>query len=292
MTNCSYCQSQDIIRRGFNYSKDYRIQKYSCKDCNKFFSYKDRLPKNHVSSEIVGLCFDLYLKGLSYRVIRQQILEKFEIKVSHVTIYYWIQQYTGMMKKYVDSLQPEVSVVWQMDETMIPFKGRGLIAKDNRMIKGGKWCWVCIDTVTRFAIDMYLANSVGTNDGMRFFKRIKNIIAVQPEVISTDGNNTYIGCIREYYPAAHHFNIKKISIKPNTSFVERFNGTIKNRTKTMRCFEEFYPCQTTLTAFQIYYNFLRPHMSLDGRTPAQAAGIDIEFPDRWVSLIRAALLSS
>jgi len=89
-----------------------------------------------------------------------------------------------------------------------------------------------------------------------------------------------------------HYNIKKISIKPNTSFVERFNGTIKNRTKTMRCFEGFYPCQTTLTAFQIYYNFLRPHMSLDGKTPAQAAGIDIEFPDRWVSLIRTALISS
>ena len=59
-----------------------------------------------------------------------------------------------------------------------------------------------------------------------------------------------------------------------------------------RSFGEFYPCQTTLTAFQIYYNFLRPHMSLEGKTPAQAAGIDIEFPQRWISLIRTSLLSA
>ena len=292
MTKCSYCGSLDIIKRGFNYVLDAKVQKYHCKSCYKIFSYEDRLPKNHVSSEIVGLCMDLYLKGLSYRVIKQQILEEFDIRVSHVTIYYWIQQYTDIMKKYVDSLKPNVSVVWQMDETVIPFKGRKLFRKDSRMVKGGKWCWVCIDTVTRFAIDMYLTNGVTSKDGMEFFERIKNTIGVEPEVISTDGNKSYVSPINKFYPNAAHFNLKKISIKPNTSFVERFNGTIKNRTKTMRCFDQFYPCQTTLTAFQIYYNFLRPHMGLNGKTPAQAAGIDIEFPERWVSLIRSSLISA
>ena len=292
MTKCSSCQGLDVIRRGFNYVKDYRVQKYYCKSCNKIFSYENRLPKNHVSSEIVGLCFDLYFKGLSYRVIRQQILEKYDLKISHTTIYYWIQEYTDIMKKYVDTLKPKVSVVWQMDETVISFKGRKLFLKDYRMVKGGKWCWVAIDTVTRFVMDMYLSESTTMVEASKFFERIKNIITVEPEVISTDGNGSYIKPIKTFYPKAMHLNIKKISIKPNTSFVERFNGTIKNRTKTMRCFEQFYPCQTTLTAFQIYYNFLRPHMALNGKTPAQAAGIDIEFPQRWISLIRTSLLSA
>ena len=60
----------------------------------------------------------------------------------------------------------------------------------------------------------------------------------------------------------------------------------------MRCFEGFYPCQSTLTAWQIYYNFLRPHMALNGRTPAQEAGVKVEFPERWASLIRNALFFS
>ncbi len=291
MIKCSWCQSPDIKKNGFNYAPDYKVQKYRCLSCKKIFSFTDRLPKNHVTSEIVSLCIDLYLKGLSYRVIKQQIIEEFNLKVSHVTIYNWIQEYTTLMKKYVDKLNPKVSVVWQMDETVIPFKGKRLFMKDYRMVKGGKWCWVCIDTTTRFVLDMYITQSSGLKDGMEFFKRIKKIIKVEPEVITTDGNQSYKRCIRETYPNAKHLNIKQISIKPNTSFVERFNGTIKNRTKTMRCFEQFNPCQTTLTAFQIYYNFLRPHMGLGGKTPAQAAGIDIDLTNRWTSLIRSSLIS-
>jgi len=29
--------------------------------------------------------------------------------------------------------------------------------------------------------------------------------------------------------------------------------------------------------FRAYYNFIRPHMSLDGKTPAEASGIDLNL---------------
>jgi len=38
---------------------------------------------------------------------------------------------------------------------------------------------------------------------------------------------------------------------------------------------------------RIYYNFIRPHMALSGKTPAEKAGIDLQLEDnRWESLIR------
>lgn len=41
--------------------------------------------------------------------------------------------------------------------------------------------------------------------------------------------------------------------------------------------------------FQNYYNFIRPHMSLEGKTPAEAAGIDLKLKgNRWENLIRQA----
>lgn len=45
--------------------------------------------------------------------------------------------------------------------------------------------------------------------------------------------------------------------------------------------------------FRTYYNFIRPHMSLEGRTPAEASGLDLELEEnRWLSLIkRSARLS-
>jgi len=38
---------------------------------------------------------------------------------------------------------------------------------------------------------------------------------------------------------------------------------------------------------RIYYNFIRPHMALNGLTPAEVANINLELgQNRWESLIR------
>jgi len=44
-----------------------------------------------------------------------------------------------------------------------------------------------------------------------------------------------------------------------------------------------------MDAPRLYFNFLRPHMSLDGHTPAQAAGIELNLSNnRWMSMIELA----
>ena len=41
--------------------------------------------------------------------------------------------------------------------------------------------------------------------------------------------------------------------------------------------------------FQNYYNFIRPHMSLDGKTPAEEAGINLKLKgNRWKAIIEKA----
>ncbi|MGA8905781.1 MAG: hypothetical protein WB661_12330 [Candidatus Bathyarchaeia archaeon] len=43
-----------------------------------------------------------------------------------------------------------------------------------------------------------------------------------------------------------------------------------------------------LTGLQIYHNYVRPHMGLDGKTPAEVAGIKVEEQDKWLTLIQNA----
>ncbi|MDI6846931.1 MAG: hypothetical protein QMD23_02205, partial [Candidatus Bathyarchaeia archaeon] len=39
----------------------------------------------------------------------------------------------------------------------------------------------------------------------------------------------------------------------------------------------------------IYYNFIRPHMSLNGKTPAEEAGINLKLEgNKWLALIEKA----
>ena len=36
---------------------------------------------------------------------------------------------------------------------------------------------------------------------------------------------------------------------------------------------------------RLYYNFIKPHESLDGKTPSEEAGITIEGENKWLTLI-------
>ena len=47
----------------------------------------------------------------------------------------------------------------------------------------------------------------------------------------------------------------------------------------------FWPGDRIIVATTMHYNFVRPHMGLDGRTPAEAAGIKIVGRDKWMTII-------
>lgn len=57
----------------------------------------------------------------------------------------------------------------------------------------------------------------------------------------------------------------------------------------MRGLDHDKTAQAMLKGNQIYYNYLRPHLSLEGKTPAQEAGIDLQLKgNKWEELIRRA----
>ena len=43
-----------------------------------------------------------------------------------------------------------------------------------------------------------------------------------------------------------------------------------------------------LTGYQLFHNYIRPHMGLNGLTPAEACGVKIEGENKWLTLIQNA----
>jgi hypothetical protein len=42
--------------------------------------------------------------------------------------------------------------------------------------------------------------------------------------------------------------------------------------------------------FKAYYNFVRPNQALKGKTPAEAAGVDLKLGEnRWLELVKKAM---
>jgi hypothetical protein len=72
--------------------------------------------------------------------------------------------------------------------------------------------------------------------------------------------------------------------------MERMNGEIRDREKVMRGLKvEETPI---LKGMQIYHNFIRPHMALNGETPAERAGIKVKDSNKWLTLIQNAAARS
>jgi hypothetical protein len=56
----------------------------------------------------------------------------------------------------------------------------------------------------------------------------------------------------------------------------------------MRGVDDEQTAQTMMDGLRIYYNFIRPHMALDGKTPAQQANISGSESANWLSMIKKA----
>ena len=44
-----------------------------------------------------------------------------------------------------------------------------------------------------------------------------------------------------------------------------------------------------LAGYQIYHNYVRPHEGLNGRTPAEASGIEVGGDNKWMTLENIAV---
>jgi putative transposase len=42
---------------------------------------------------------------------------------------------------------------------------------------------------------------------------------------------------------------------------------------------------TILKCYEIFHNYIRPHMGLDGKTPSEACGIKVDGTNKWLTLI-------
>ena len=68
----------------------------------------------------------------------------------------------------------------------------------------------------------------------------------------------------------------------------RFHNTLRERTKIMRGFHGcISSAQTLMKGFEIYYNWIRNHQSLEGLTPSQVACPNVQIKNRngWLELI-------
>ena len=90
-------------------------------------------------------------------------------------------------------------------------------------------------------------------------------------------------------PRTKHIRNAGFRDKSNNNMIERLHGTMRERDKVMRALRSTDPSQTIIDGLRAYYNFIRPYITLNGKTPAEEVNIDLGLGEnRWRSIVRKA----
>jgi putative transposase len=275
---CPSCHSQHFKKSGIRHNKSGDIQRYACKDCSKIFSINVGFEHMKHNPQAITAAMQLYFSGESLRNT-QGSLRLIGDDVSHQTVANWISKYTNIMKGYIDNIKPNVGSTWRADEVWIKVKG------------DLKYLFALMDDETRYWIAQEVADSKDKHDVRGLFREGKEIARRRPETLITDGLQSYhVAFKKEFYsnkaPQSQHINAIKLKGIANNNKMERINGEIRDREKTMRSLKK--KDTPILQGMQIFHNYIRPHEGLDGKTPSEACGIEIKGENKWITLIQNA----
>lgn len=276
MPQCKFCQSTAVVKNG----KRNGVQYYLCKECGRGFVHNKGLPRMRYPVEIVADAVYDYYAGVSLRKIVDGISQKIGRRPSDSAIYGWVRRLTKIVLAETKKHTPQVGDKWLADECVLK-------------LKDGKKYWLInvIDYDTRFLLASKLFGSRGIKEICLTFKAAKDKAKKSPKLMLTDGLKSYIdSCERVFGADTKHivttpFERKELS----TNIIERWHGTLKDRLKPMRGMDKSETHQLILEGFVLNYNYLRPHESLKGKTPAEAAKI-VSFPYKgWLDIIKGEI---
>ena len=274
LKNCQYCGSSEIAKDGIRHNKNGNLQIYQCRSCGHYFTINLGFQHMRATPEIVTSAMQLYFTGESLRNV-QKFLKLQGVTVSHVAIMKWIKKYVRKMESYLENMKPNVSDTWRADELYLKVKGNM------------KYLFSMMDDETRFWIAQEVAETKEKHDARTLFFRAKRLMGKQPKTLITDGLPSYSLACQQVFDGTNH--IRKITLKGkvhNNNKMERMNGEIRDREKTMRGLKR--KRTPILSGYQIYHNYVRPHEALGGKTPAEACGIQVEGQNKWKTLIQNA----
>ena len=220
---------------------------------------------------------------MSYRNIARHIETVHQTKISHVSVNNWIKKYTTLIKEYADSLNPELSDIWSLDEMYLNVKNTKKTGKGFH-----DWLWSIIDPKTRFLIATEVSKKREISDARKIIASGKKIASQNPNYVLTDCLNSYQEAIRkEFENKTAHIKTKFLKDGFVNRPIERYRNEIRERLKARRGLGNDESAQIFSDLLKINHNFVKPHEGLDGKTPAEKAGINLELGDnKYLDLIK------
>ncbi|MFO7996652.1 MAG: DDE-type integrase/transposase/recombinase [Dehalococcoidia bacterium] len=255
--NCKYCGSPNIVRFGTLQG----IQRYWCKDCERKFADNQALPTMKTPMKHISSALSCYYGGMSLDAIQRHLQQQFGKYYSEMGIYNWVIRFSQEAIDRVKGFQPIVGDTWIADETVLKVGGRNI------------WFFDVIDEKTRYLLASRLATSRTIKEAALVMNEAKRRAGKAPQRIITDKLAAYIDGIELVFGAdTEHIQSKPFTDVNSTNVIERFHGTLKDRTKVVRGFKNMESARLLTEAWLVHYNFFKEHGTLGDVPPAVKMG--------------------
>jgi putative transposase len=257
---CPKCNSNLIIRKGLVHNKEFAAQRYFCKKCNEKFTDKGESKGLKGNPLAVTAAVDLYFKGISLRMIEDHLNKIYSLNISYPTIHRWIKGFVKNMKALEEEHSLKVGKRWHIDETEVKIAGKL------------HYLWNVLDAETRILLASQVTFGRSAKDAEMIIREALKNAKTKPNVIVTDGLRSYnVAMTKNYGCKIKHVSKPRFSDKVNNNIVERVNGTLKTRIKGFRRLDNLSASAELFDGLRLYYNSMRPHSALGGKTPVAAS---------------------
>jgi transposase-like protein len=224
------------------------------------------------SQGIIASALGMYYGGMPLDSIQRQLQQEHGIYMSEAGIYNWVIRFSEEAIKRSKDYHPDVGRVWVADETMLDVGGRKI------------WFWDIIDIKSRYLLASRLSTTRSTQDAMILMKQAADRAGKVPRCVITDKLAAYLDGIELAFGAdAKHIQSKPFTVENSTNIIERFHGTLKDRTKVVRGFKNIDTAKILTDGWLVHYNFFKEHETLGNVPPAQKMG-NTPFKD-WADVL-------
>jgi transposase, IS6 family len=199
---------------------------------------------------VIAVAVRWYLRyGLSYRDVEELLAER-GVTVDHVTVYRWVQRFTG---EFIEAARPcrhAPGDRWFVDETYVKVAGR--------------WTYLyrAIDQHGQ-VIDVLLSARRDLASARMFFTRALRAGTVPVEV-TTDRSPAYPRVLDELVPHALHC-VQQYANNP----LEADHGRLKARLRPMRGLKQHRSAQTVAAGHAFVQNLRRGHYDIATEQPGR-----------------------
>jgi len=155
--------------------------------------------------------------------------------------------------------------------------------------------WSILDSETRLLIAKHVSERRTSKEASKVIEKgcsQSRIPQDKPLELVTDGLPSYAEAVEKQQasgvmpkPVVHIHG--PLTGPVNNNKMERFYGTLKERAKLTLHFNNEGGANLFAKGFATHYNYIRGHMALGGRTPAEAAGLT-KRKLSWLDLIEEA----